>query len=41
MEVKILRIGSEAKAFKADKTTFEKLLAKAPPATFPHFSDED
>jgi len=41
MEVKILRIGSEAKAFKADKATFEKLLAKAPRASFLHFSDED
>jgi cyclophilin family peptidyl-prolyl cis-trans isomerase len=41
MEVKILRIGSEAKAFKADKATFEKLLANTLRASYPHFSDED
>jgi cyclophilin family peptidyl-prolyl cis-trans isomerase len=41
MEVKILRLGAAAKAFRADQAAFNELIAKAPRATFPHFSDEE
>jgi cyclophilin family peptidyl-prolyl cis-trans isomerase len=41
MEVKILRLGAAAKAFRADKVTFDELIAKAPRVGFAHFSDED
>jgi cyclophilin family peptidyl-prolyl cis-trans isomerase len=41
MEVKIMRLGVAAKAFRADQTTFNQLIAKAPRAAFPHFSDEE
>jgi cyclophilin family peptidyl-prolyl cis-trans isomerase len=41
MEVKILRIGLAAKAFRANQTAFDQLIAKAPHAAFAHFSDED
>ena len=41
MEVKILRLGAAAKAFRADQTTFNQLIAKAPRAVFAHFSDEE
>ncbi|MBV8102568.1 MAG: peptidylprolyl isomerase [Verrucomicrobia bacterium] len=41
MEIKILRLGAAAKAFRADQTAFNELIAKAPRATFPHFSDEE
>jgi cyclophilin family peptidyl-prolyl cis-trans isomerase len=41
MEVKILRLGAAAKAFRADKDAFNELIAKAPKAVFAHFSDED
>jgi cyclophilin family peptidyl-prolyl cis-trans isomerase len=41
MEVKILRLGSAAKGFQANQTSFNALIEKAPRAAFPHFSDED
>jgi cyclophilin family peptidyl-prolyl cis-trans isomerase len=41
MEVKILRLGAAAKAFRADQATFKELIAKALRAAFAHFSDED
>jgi cyclophilin family peptidyl-prolyl cis-trans isomerase len=41
MEVKILRLGSAAKAFQANQTAFNALIRKAPHAAFAHFSDED
>jgi cyclophilin family peptidyl-prolyl cis-trans isomerase len=41
MQVKILRLGAAAKAFRADKDAFNELIAKAPKAAFAHFSDED
>jgi cyclophilin family peptidyl-prolyl cis-trans isomerase len=41
MEVKILRLGSAAKRFQANQTSFNALIEKAPHATFVHFSDED
>ena len=41
MEIKILRLGSAAKTFPADQAAFNELVAKAPRATFPHFSDEE
>jgi cyclophilin family peptidyl-prolyl cis-trans isomerase len=41
MEVNILRLGAAAKAFRADQTTFNQLIAKAPRAVFAHFSDEE
>jgi hypothetical protein len=41
MEVKILRLGATAKAFRADQAAFNELIAKAPRAAFAHFSDED
>jgi len=41
MEVKILRLGATAKAFRADQAAFNELTAKAPRAAFAHFSDED
>jgi cyclophilin family peptidyl-prolyl cis-trans isomerase len=41
MEVKILRLGAAARAFRADQATFKELIAKAPRAAFAHFSDED
>ncbi|MBV8969105.1 MAG: peptidylprolyl isomerase [Verrucomicrobia bacterium] len=41
MEVKILRVGPAAKAFRANQTAFDQLIAKAPHAAFAHFSDED
>ena len=41
MEVKILRLGAVARAFRADQATFKELIAKAPRAAFAHFSDED
>ena len=41
MEVKILRIGAAAKAFRADQAAFDQLIAKAPRVAFAHFSDED
>jgi cyclophilin family peptidyl-prolyl cis-trans isomerase len=41
MEVKILRLGSAAKGFQANQTSFNALTEKAPHAAFPHFSDED
>jgi cyclophilin family peptidyl-prolyl cis-trans isomerase len=41
MEVKILRLGSAAKGFQANQTSFNALMEKAPRAAFPHFSDED
>jgi cyclophilin family peptidyl-prolyl cis-trans isomerase len=41
MDVTILRLGAAAKAFRADKVTFNELIAKAPRAAFAHFSDED
>jgi len=41
MGVKILRLGAAAKAFRADQTTFNQLVAKAPRAVFAHFSDEE
>jgi len=37
MEVKILRLGTAAKAFRADQQTFQELIAKAPKAAFPTF----
>jgi len=40
MEVKILRLGAAAKAFRADRAAFNELVAKAPRAAFPHFSDD-
>ena len=41
MEVKIIRLGAAAKAFRADEATFKELIAKAPRAVSAHFSDED
>jgi cyclophilin family peptidyl-prolyl cis-trans isomerase len=41
MEIKILRVGAAAKAFRADQAAFNELIAKAPRATFSHFSDEE
>src|SRR6201986_155739 len=41
MELKVLRVGAEAKDFRADPAAFNELIAKAPRATFSHFSDED
>lgn len=41
MEIKILRLGSAAKEFQANQTSFDALMEKAPHAAFPHFSDED
>ncbi len=41
MQIKILRIGAEAKAFKADEATFKQLAATKPKASFPHFEDLD
>jgi len=41
MEVKILRLGATAKAFRADQPAFNELIAKAPRAAFAHFSDEE
>ena len=41
MEVKILRLGSAAKAFQANQTAFDASIQKAPRAAFAHFSDED
>ena len=41
MEVKILRLGAAAKAFRADQAAFNQLVAKAPRAAFPHFSDDE
>ena len=41
MEVKILRLGAAAKAFRADQATFNELVAKAHRGSFAHFSDED
>jgi cyclophilin family peptidyl-prolyl cis-trans isomerase len=41
MEVKILRLGAAAKAFRADKSIFNELIAKAPRAALAYFSDED
>jgi cyclophilin family peptidyl-prolyl cis-trans isomerase len=41
MEVQVLRLGTAAKAFRADQATFNELMAKAPRAAFAHFSDED
>jgi len=41
MEVKILRLGGAAKAFRTDQAAFNELVAKAPRAAFPHFSDEE
>jgi cyclophilin family peptidyl-prolyl cis-trans isomerase len=41
MEIKVMRLGAAAKAFLADQAAFSDLIAKAPRATFPHFSDEE
>jgi cyclophilin family peptidyl-prolyl cis-trans isomerase len=41
MQVKILRIGAEAKAFKADQETFDRIAATKPKAVPPHFDDAD
>jgi hypothetical protein len=41
MEIKILRLGAVAKAFRADQAAFNELIAKAPRATFPHFESEE
>ena len=41
MEIKILRLGAVAKAFRADQAAFNELIAKAPRATFPHFENEE
>jgi cyclophilin family peptidyl-prolyl cis-trans isomerase len=41
MEVKILRLGASARAFRADQAAFNQLVAKASRATFPHFSDDE
>ncbi|HYZ75234.1 MAG TPA: peptidylprolyl isomerase, partial [Chthoniobacterales bacterium] len=41
MEIKILRLGAAANVFRADQAAFNELIAKAPRATFPHFSDEE
>jgi cyclophilin family peptidyl-prolyl cis-trans isomerase len=41
MAIKILRLGAVAKAFRADQTAFNELIAKAPRATFPHFENEE
>jgi cyclophilin family peptidyl-prolyl cis-trans isomerase len=41
MEVNILRLGAAAKVFHADQAAFNGLIAKAPRAVFPHFSDEE
>src|SRR6201993_204978 len=40
MEIKILRLGAAAKAFRAEQAAFNELIAKAPRATFPHFESE-
>jgi len=41
MEVKILRLGTSAKSFRAGQAAFNELIAKAPRGAFAHFSDED
>jgi cyclophilin family peptidyl-prolyl cis-trans isomerase len=41
MQVRILRIGSEAKAFRADPETFFKLAYAQPRAVVDHFDDPD
>jgi cyclophilin family peptidyl-prolyl cis-trans isomerase len=41
MQVKILRVGAEANAFRADQEAFDKLVATKPRAIPPHFDDVD
>jgi hypothetical protein len=41
MQVKILRIGAEANAFRANQEAFDKLAATKPRAIPPHFDDVD
>ena len=41
MQVKIIRLGRAARSFRADATTFARLVARAPRLAAPYFSDPD